>query len=87
MTASATLDGIRIENALLLPEKALVDRDRRRVVFVVEEGVAHIREPLLAAGFSNRLHILDGLSAGDRVVLAGQPNLLDGTAVSVRAGQ
>ena len=87
MTASATLDGIRIENALLLPEKALVDRDRRRVVFVVEEGVAHIREPLLAAGFSNRLHILDGLSAGDRVVIAGQRNLLDGTAVSVRAGQ
>jgi len=84
MTASAVLDGIRVPNALLLPEAALVDRDRRRVVFVVEQGVARMREPLLAAGFSNRLHILDGLAEGDQVIIAGQQPLLDGAPVTIR---
>ena len=84
MTASAELQGINVPDALLLPESALVDRDRRRVVFVVEDGVAHLREPLLAAGFSNRLQVLAGLEAGDEVVVAGQSLLLDGDAVTVR---
>tara|TARA_B110000503_G_scaffold30329_2_gene49105 strand:+ start:8754 stop:9803 length:1050 start_codon:yes stop_codon:yes gene_type:complete len=85
MTARIELQSIDILDALLLPETALVDRHRRRVVFVVEEGVAHLREPLLAAGFSNRLHILQGLVVGDQIVVAGQFLLLDGAAVTVRS--
>lgn len=85
MTASAQLQGISVNDALLLPESALVDRDRRRVVFVVEQGVAQMREPLLAAGFSSRLHVLAGLAPGDQIVVAGQSLLLDGTAVSIRS--
>lgn len=84
MTASAQLQGISVPDALLLPEQALVDRNRRRMVFVVEDGVALLREPLLAAGFSNRLQILSGLAAGDKVVVSGQALLLDGDAVTVR---
>ena len=84
MTAGVTLDGITVEDALLLPEEALVDRERRRVVFVVEDGVAVKREPLLGAGYSNRLHILAGLAAGEQVVVAGHGRLLHGTAVLVQ---
>ena len=87
MTARAQLQGISVLEALLLPEAALVDRNRRRVVFVVENGVAHLREPLLAAGFSNRLQILEGLAAGDKVVIAGQSLLLDGDAVTMRSAE
>jgi multidrug efflux pump subunit AcrA (membrane-fusion protein) len=54
-------------------------------VFVVEQGVAHMREPLLAAGFSNRLQVLDGLAPGDQVVVSRQSLLLDGTTVAVRS--
>lgn len=85
MTARAELQGISKPDALLLPEQALVDRNRRRVVFVIEDGVAHLREPLLAAGFSNRLQILDGLVAGDHVVVAGHSHLLDGDTVIARS--
>jgi len=85
MTASAELQGISVHDALLLPESALVDRDRRRVVFVVKQSVAHMKEPLLAAGFSNRLHVLQGLAPGDQVVVAGQSQLLDGATVSIRS--
>ena len=87
MTAIAVLEGINIPDVLLLPESALVDRDRRRVVFIVEEdaqrSVARLREPMLAAGFGQRLHILDGVAPGDLVVISGQERLLEGTAVSI----
>jgi RND family efflux transporter MFP subunit len=85
MTASAQLDRIGIPNSLWLPESALVDRDRRRVVFIEEDGVARLREPILAAGFNNRLQILGGLTAGDKVITGGQKLLKDGTAVKSRA--
>ena len=85
MTAKVELQGIAVPDALMLPESALVDRNRRRVVFVVEDGRVHLREPLLAAGFSNRLRVVSGLEAGDAVVVAGQYNLLDGDAVVTRS--
>lgn len=89
MTATAVLEGINIPNVLLLPESALVDRNRRRVVFIVEEdaqhSVARLREPMLAAGFGQRLHILDGVAPGDLVVISGQERLLDGTTVGIRS--
>jgi membrane fusion protein (multidrug efflux system) len=84
MTAKVELQGIAVPDALMLPESALVDRNRRRVVFVVEDGVARLREPLLAAGFSNRLQVVSGLEPGDAVVVAGQSRLLDGDAVVTR---
>lgn len=89
MTAIAVLEGINIPDVLLLPESALVDRDRRRVVFIVEEdaqrSVARLREPMLAAGFGQRLHILGGVAPGDIVVISGQERLLEGTAVSIQS--
>lgn len=89
MTATAVLEGINIPGVLLLPESALVDRDRRRVVFIVEQdapqSVARIREPLLAAGFGHRIHILDGVAPGDLVVTSGQERLLEGTVVSIQS--
>lgn len=84
MTAAAVLEGISVPNTLLLPESALVNRDRRRVVFVVTGDISHLREPILAAGFSNRLHIIDGLSAGEKVVTAGHEFLIDGSSVIVQ---
>ncbi|MFK7976340.1 MAG: efflux RND transporter periplasmic adaptor subunit [Halioglobus sp.] len=87
MTASVTIAGISVPNALLLPEAALIDRQRKRVVFVVEQGVARLREPLLAAGFSNRLQIIDGLVPGEQVVTAGQERLRDGTPVRIQVKQ
>ena len=89
MTATAVLEGIHIPDVLLLPESALVDRDRRRVVFTIErdglQSVARIREPLLVAGFGHRLQILDGIASGDLVITSGQERLLEGTAVSIQS--
>ena len=87
MTATAAIEGMGIEDALILPESALIDRARRQIVFVASEEngrvIARIREPQLAAGFSNRLVVLAGLQANDRLIVSGQAGLQDGTEVSV----
>lgn len=92
MTARAQISGTSAVNTLLLPEEALVDRDRRRVVFIVvddpeaagPEPIVRLREPRLAAGFSNRLQILAGLAEGDRVVVSEHSMLRDGSRVRVQ---
>jgi RND family efflux transporter MFP subunit len=85
MTAAADIEGLGLEGVLILPETALVDRDRRRIVFVASEEdgktIVRIREPQLAAGFANRLLVLAGLREGDRAVVSGQAQLLDGSEI------
>lgn len=81
MTVSVEMQAEEIQGALILPEEALVDRDRRRVVFVEKDGVAHIVQPLLAAGLSNNLLVLSGLAPGDRVITRGQHRITEGSAV------
>ncbi len=87
MTASARIEGLALDGMLVLPETALVDRERRRVVFVAEQDngtwVARQREPQLAAGFANRLVVLAGLKAGDQVIVSGQSTLLDGSEIEL----
>ena len=81
MTASARLQGLPVPGVLRLPEAALVDRARRKVVFVVRDGRAVEVAPRLAAGFSNQLVALSGLADGDRVIVSGLARVVDGAAV------
>ncbi|MEH6583396.1 MAG: efflux RND transporter periplasmic adaptor subunit [Halioglobus sp.] len=83
MTASVAMQTEEIPGVLILPERALVDYHRRRVVFIEEDGVAKVREPVLAAGLSNSLLVLAGLAPGDRVITEGQHRLVEG--VKIRA--
>ncbi len=86
MTATAEIEGISFPDVLLLPEQALVDRNRRKVVFVERDGRARQVEPLLGAGFSDRLMILSGLESGDRVIVTNLQRVVDGSDVTVVAG-
>jgi membrane fusion protein, multidrug efflux system len=81
MTVSVAMQTEEISGALVLPERALVDHERRRIVFLERNGLAEIREPVLAAGLSNNLLILSGLAPGDRVIVSGQQRLVDGAKV------
>lgn len=87
MTATVDIQGVRYPDVLLLPETGLVDRGRRKVVFVVRDGVARRIEPVLGAGFSDRLLILSGLEAGDQVIVSNLQRVLDGKAVEVVSGE
>jgi hypothetical protein len=54
-----------------------------RFVFVEQEGVAHRKIVQLGRRLDNKLEILKGVAAGERVVIAGVTRLVDQTEVEV----
>lgn len=70
-------------DALIVPEAAIVPRGGESLVFVVRDGEAHRHEVRLGAREPGRVQILEGITPGDTVVVAGQQRLADGTPVRV----
>ena len=75
----------RRENALAVPADAIIVRaDGQRLVFVVQDSVAHPRTVTTGLAARTRTEISTGLHAGDRVVVMGQDFLKDGSPVKVQ---
>jgi membrane fusion protein (multidrug efflux system) len=83
MFARVNLDLERRENALLVPEQAIVPRGDGRFVFRIAEGKAQLVKVEMGARRPGEVEILKGLEAGDTIVVDGQLKLQDGAAVSV----
>ena len=69
------------EDALVIPKEALIGEGARASVYVVEDGVAWLREVKLGLQGQDSLQVLAGLEQGDRIVTFGQKVLRDGSAV------
>lgn len=69
---------------LSIPAAAVTERGQLQLVLVTESGVARTR--LITAGSKNkdRLEVLSGLTAGDKVIFPVPQGLGDGAAVEVR---
>lgn len=83
MTARVNLQGLTYQGAILIPEQALVDRNRRRVAYKVVDGKAVQVEPMIALTTVDQAHVLSGLQAGDQLIVNGLANIVDGTPVKV----
>lgn len=71
------------ENALLIPEEALVPIGNAQFVFVVKDGRAVNAKVEIGARQRGDVHIVSGLQPGDVVVTAGQIKLQPGTPVTL----
>ncbi len=60
---------------------AVIRQGRKAIVFVVEEGVANPRSLRLGKAVGTRFQVLEGLSAGDLVVVRGNERLRPGQSV------
>jgi membrane fusion protein (multidrug efflux system) len=74
------------EDALTVPEQAIVPQGDSQYVFKINDGKVKLTKVKLGMRRSGRVEILDGLSANDEVVTAGQLKLRDGTQVSIVNG-
>lgn len=72
-----------IPEAVAVPLSALVDRGGERLVYVEENGVAHARKVTIGVIERDRVQITQGLAFGDRLIVAGQREVDEGTAVTV----
>lgn len=69
------------QDAVLLPETAIVPRSGQNFVFLVQSDTARRREVSIGERRWGLVEIARGVSAGDTVVIAGQQRLRDGSAV------
>lgn len=76
---------------VVVPAAALVQRNGRPSVFVVDDGggrqTARLGQVTTGLRGSDEIEILDGLVPGERVVIFGQTMLEDGTLVKIVTGE
>ncbi|MBL8199821.1 MAG: efflux RND transporter periplasmic adaptor subunit [Chromatiales bacterium] len=74
------------ENVLLIPEEALVPREGRQYVFVVEDGKAMEREVVLGGRAPGLAEIRSGLESGVLLITEGTQRVRTGAPVQVAPG-
>lgn len=82
--AHTSLDILQRPDTLFVPKEAVLSRNGRQLVFVLdEENRAQMREVRLGLINDESDEILSGLEEGDRVIISGLDRLQQGTAVEV----
>jgi membrane fusion protein (multidrug efflux system) len=75
------------ESALLMPAASLVMEKANAFAYTVEGGKAKKQPIKIGFNDGQNIEVLDGLNAGDAVILAGKLTLNDGQAVQVAPEQ
>ncbi len=83
MYGTAVFGGSGTASALVIPRTAFVGSISDNKVFVLRNGKAIETKVQSGRSFGDLIEITSGLQAGDQVIISGQINLLDQTAVEV----
>ncbi len=70
-------------NSLVIPRQALVGSVENAQVYVVDNGIARLRDIVVGSSHNNYLEVVSGLKAGETIVTNGQDNLEDGYKVTI----
>ncbi|AQQ71784.1 Cation efflux system protein CusB precursor [Limihaloglobus sulfuriphilus] len=82
--ARVSVQGRVVDDALVVPDSAIIATPRgSRIVYVIEDGKAHMRQVKTGLEQQEYIQITEGLKGGEIVVVAGNLNLKDGAAVQV----
>ena len=72
------------DDAIVIPDKAILATPRgEKIVFVVSEGKASKRTVTIGLEQGRRSQVIDGVEAGEMVVIAGNEKLKDGASVQI----
>lgn len=74
------------DSPVTVPREALIEKNGRQFVFVVQEGKAYRRDVEAGLMDEKRVEIVSGLQPGDQVVVKGQHYLEEGAPVIVVGG-
>lgn len=75
---------LRVEEAILIPAIAVVPGVEGRRVFVARDGIAHSVPVELGGRTTDRVQVVSGLAAGDRVIVSNLLRVRDGARVQER---
>jgi RND family efflux transporter MFP subunit len=85
MSAGVTLPVTSRQSVIHIPRDALVDRNRKRVVFILDGDVIRSREVQLGLPDGEAFPVLSGLRSGEVLVTAPMNQLTDGMQVQQKA--
>lgn len=75
---------LKLESAsLAIPRQTLVGSLKQPQVFVVDKGIARLRDIVVGSEVGEYLEVRSGLIAGEQIVWSGQNNLKDSVAVTI----
>jgi len=76
-----------VADAVVVPIEAVIVTPRgKRVAFIAKEGKALRREVVTGIEEGGKIQIIEGISAGEAVIVSGNEKLTDGTEIQVRGG-
>lgn len=87
MFAKINFETDKIENALAVKTEAVVDRDGKSYVYVVNGDVSEEREVVTGLDTGSYIEIKSGLTAGDTVIVKGQDYITGGSKIKVVRGE
>lgn len=83
MFGRVAFNAVGTKDMLSIPRQALVGSMKDPQVFVVKDNVAKLRHIVVGEEAGDALAVLEGLQAGEMIVVNGQNNLKDDSAVDV----
>ncbi len=83
MFARVEFTSIKDRKSIVIPRESLVGSIKQPRVFVVENGVAKLRDIVVGNESGVFVEILQGLMEGEEVIVNGQNNIVDNTRVTV----
>jgi multidrug efflux pump subunit AcrA (membrane-fusion protein) len=87
MYARARINIKRHVKAIVIPTTAIIERETGTMVFVVENGLAAVRQIMVELDMGETSSVKSGLSFGDKLIVAGQHTVAQGSAVEVVGGK
>src|SRR5690606_12427995 len=75
--------GAKSEPVLVVSREAFVGGLNSNQVFVVKDSIATLKKIVSGRNFGDKIEVLEGLKAGETVVVSGQVNLADSAKVKI----
>ena len=83
MFGRVSLISVKDHESVTIPRQALVGSTKKPQLYVVDNGIARLRDIVVGAQVGTNLEVLSGLKEAETIVLSGQNNLKDSVAVTV----
>jgi membrane fusion protein (multidrug efflux system) len=87
MYARARINIKRHLRAIVIPTTAIIERETGTMVFVVENGLASVRQVAVELDMGETSSVKSGLSFGDKLIVAGQHSVAQGSSVELVGGK
>ncbi len=83
MIVNVKIERKTIDDVFIIPDDALIRADDNYVLFIAKDGKAIRRDVEIISRFGSQVAIGSGLNNGEKLIVVGQQNLLEGTDIQI----